>query len=124
MDLHSKLRSAPCHCTGQARGTSKPFKLRTNDENFVLLKDDFAAHKQFTGRAPDNSAAPSAVMEYIIIKDDFSGPWITAAESFLFSVPFTDGVLHRALFAGAIGISHGIALSGGSAAHKNFNVIV
>ncbi len=48
----------------------------------------------------------------------------TAAESFLFSVPFTDGVLHRALFAGAIGISHGIALSGGSAAHKNFNVIV
>lgn len=63
-------------------------------------------------------------MEYIIIKDDFSGPWITAAESFLFSAPFRDSVLHHALFAGAVGINHGIALSGGSAAHKNFNVIV
>ena len=48
----------------------------------------------------------------------------TAAEIFLFSAPFRDSVLHRALFAGAVAISYGIALSGGSTAHKNFNVIV
>lgn len=84
MDLHSKLRSAPCHCTGQARGTSKPFKLRTNDENFVLLKDDFAAHKQFTGRASDNSAAPSAVMEYIIINDEFQAHGYGRGKFFVF----------------------------------------